>query len=139
MSGKTCDTCGRKKGTLGCSGCFVGGKYWIPRKENKEIQSIEFKRLNGLTPTVESCTMKLIEELGELLQLIGKGQGASGETKLSKAMNYTDMIGEALDVAQAAVTMAYTIADLNEWVLENFKINHDMKLRDKGYLVEVEP
>lgn len=97
------------------------------------MNQISFKKLNGLTPTIESCTLKLIEELGELLQLIGKGQGMSGENAPPALPGR--MIEEAFDVAQSAVTMIYTLADRYSVDVDQFTKYHLEKLEEKGYLL----
>lgn len=99
------------------------------------MSSIEFKKLNGLTPTVESCTMKLLEEVGELMQLIGKGQGKSGESKvLPERFRQERMIQEAFDVAQSAVTMIFALAERHGSDIETWVMSHETKLRERGYL-----
>ena len=100
--------------------------------------TISFHRLNGLNPTVQSCTFKLIEELGEFLQIVGKHSGMSGEKPvISDEVRIRRMIFEALDVAQSAVTMVYALCELNELSPESFVESHERKLRQKGYLQEV--
>ena len=95
--------------------------------------------LNGLTPTTESCTMKVLEEVGELMQKIGKEQRKSGE-ELAYAGRKRDWaidtIREAIDTAQAAITMAYTLCEEHEVDLSAMLIIHSMKMKEKGYLVE---
>lgn len=92
--------------------------------------------LNGLTPTVESCTMKVLEEVGELMQLIGKHSGLNGEKQtMSDEVRIRRTIFEALDVAQSAITMAHTLCELHELTLESFVERHESKLKQKGYLV----
>jgi len=106
-----------------------------------EENSLTFHKLNGLTPTVESCTMKLIEELGELLQLIGKGQGTSGEKiNLEPELEPWEtlesrMLDEAFDVAQSAVTMIFTLCEKMGYSPFLWEQVHENKLRSKGYLV----
>jgi len=94
--------------------------------------------LNGLTPTTESCTMKVLEEVGELMQLIGKGQGKSGE-ELTCAGGKIDWairaIMEAIDTAQSAITMAHTMCEEHNIDLSEMMDIHSMKLAKKGYLV----
>jgi NTP pyrophosphatase (non-canonical NTP hydrolase) len=101
-------------------------------------ESITFKRIDGLTPTVESCTMKLLEEVGELMQLIGKGQGLSGEkiNVSEECQLATRMIEEAFDVAQSAVTMIYILAQKYEKHVPDYCVTHERKLIEKGYLKE---
>ena len=124
---KNCSNCGRgdKCTTVVCQIGFTG---WIPMNER-----MYFTKLNNLTPTVESCTMKLIEELGELLQVIGKNNQASGE---QHSMNTSPerLIGEAFDVAQSAVTMIYTVADKWGIDIEMQQELHEKKLKMRGYL-----
>lgn len=100
----------------------------------KKIMS--FNRLNGLTPNLYSCTKKVFEEIGELMQCLGKNRGESGE--------YTDMdhnkwvhktIGEALDGAQSIVTLIHVLAEENNIDIAGEVAKHEDKLRRKGYLV----
>lgn len=103
--------------------------------KDPEKTGIIFPILNNLTPTIESCTMKLIEELGELMQLIGKGQGKSGETLKKKTDRWAiDTISEALDVAQSAITMFHTLSKeygINSDIMMEI---HEEKLKERGYL-----
>lgn len=100
-------------------------------------QSVTFPILNGLTPTTINCTMKVLEEVGELMQMIGKHSGVSGEKQtMSDEVRIRRTIFEALDVAQSAVTMAHTLCELYELSLESFVERHESKLRQKGYLVD---
>jgi len=100
--------------------------------------SVSMPILNGLKPTIVSCTFKVLEELGELVQLIGKHSGLSGETPIiCEEVRIRRTVLEALDVAQAAITMAHTLCELHELSLESFIESHERKLRQKGYLVEV--
>jgi NTP pyrophosphatase (non-canonical NTP hydrolase) len=97
---------------------------------------ITFPILNNLTPTVESCTMKVLEEVGELMQLIGKGQGRSGENLINIGDTWAVYsISEALDVAQSAITMAHMLCEKYEFDLETMMKRHTNKLKEKGYLV----
>lgn len=128
---KNCGNCKRRNevNDLTCELCLHG------LEDNWEWgELISFQRLNGLTPTVESCTMKLIEELGELLQLIGKGKQASGESNQGLDAGPERLISEAFDVAQSAVTMINTIAgEFGIDVVQQQEM-HERKLREKGYL-----
>jgi NTP pyrophosphatase (non-canonical NTP hydrolase) len=128
-----CDESCKHKGDRGyCFGCRQLDKW----EENK--QSIEFKRINGLTPTVESCTMKLLEEVGELMQLLGKGHRLNGESELTveQQVEKIDMrtVEETLDVAQSAVTMAYVLCDKHGIDISMMMMDHIEKLYDRGYL-----
>ncbi|MDQ7094194.1 MazG nucleotide pyrophosphohydrolase domain-containing protein [Desulfosporosinus sp. PR] len=97
---------------------------------------ISFPKLSGLTPTIESCTMKVLEEVGELMQLIGKGQSKSGESREVVDLIWAvRAIEESLDTAQSAITMAFTLCDVYEINLDKLIDKHEKKLREKGYMV----
>jgi NTP pyrophosphatase (non-canonical NTP hydrolase) len=99
-----------------------------------------FPIINGLTPTAESCTMKVLEEVGELMQLIGKHSGLNGEEQtISDEVRIRRTIFEALDVAQSAITMAHTLCELYKLPLESFVQRHEEKLIKKGYLKDYDP
>ena len=104
-----------------------------------EKRGIVFPILNGLKPTVESCTMKVLEEVGELMQLIGKGQGKSGEssnvTNLIWAIKATE---ESLDTAQSAITLAHTLCKEYGIYMDGMMENHEKKLKEKSYLKDYE-
>jgi len=102
-------------------------------------KGIIFPILDNLTPTIESCTMKMIEELGEFLRIISKGKGLSGEKRWDKTENNLalEMISEAFDVAQSAVTMIHTISNQYGINVDVQRNRHEMKLKERGYLVEV--
>ena len=131
-----CTDCQR----LNCNGTLCLHREWFIPKDD-EVSKDEFislDRLNGLYPTIESCTYKLIEELGELLQSIGKGNQMSGEKPRLKTgeKNPLRLIEEAFDVAQSAVTMIYAIADKFGISVDEQQKLHEEKLIKKGYLVE---
>lgn len=96
---------------------------------------IIFPILNNLTPTVESCTAKVLEEVGELFQLIGKHKGASGEeqTMSPKAWAIRTTL-ESIDVAQSAITLAQTICEDYTLNFDYLMERHEDKLKARGYL-----
>ena len=100
--------------------------------------AIVFPILNNLTPTVESCTMKVLEEVGELMQLLGKGKRMSGETELTveqvEEEIHMSMVMEAFDVAQSAVTMADILCKKHGIDLGMMMMDHKEKLYERGYL-----
>jgi len=102
------------------------------------MDKITFPILNNLTTTVQGCTNKLIEELGELLALIGKGHQQSGESDKTVEQIVEDiemnMVMEAFDVAQSAVTMAHTLCKKHGIDMEMMLRDHRQKLYDRGYL-----
>lgn len=130
----------------GCSTCFYNGtindhcefcsKEYSEWKNGSE--TISFPILNNLTPTVQGCTNKLIEELGELLTLIGKGHQQSGESEQTVEQITEDiemnMVREAFDVAQSAVTMAHTLCSKHGIDMEMMMRDHRNKLYERGYL-----
>ena len=108
-------------------------REWIAN--GRPRTGVTFPILNGLEPTTDSCTMKVLEEVGELMQLIGKGQGKSGEKKLFSDGEWaTNTVAEALDTAQAATTMAHTISKEYGLNLGAMIELHKMKLIERGYL-----
>lgn len=111
----------------------------------RPVTTISFHRLNGLTPTFSSCRDKVYEEIGEVMQLLGKGQRASGERVYPAALgpeqdSYADWVyrvfEEILDSAQSLVTMAFVLADENNIDVPGEIGRHEAKLVAKGYLVE---
>lgn len=127
--------CGNCKET----NCIHYGRKSVCGAWGKELPQtgITFPILNNLTPTEASCTAKVLEEVGELFQLIGKGQSSSGEFQdfpTDKENWAYDVASEALDTAQAAVTMAYTICETYNISLKNMMVDHRQKLIERGYL-----
>lgn len=100
-----------------------------------EFKSISLPRLNNLKPNIESTALKLMEEAGELAQLIGKYRGLNGEDCMMEEQQVIDRIAEELlDVAQVAISMMFVLE-------ENYSINikekvesHVDKLVKKGYI-----
>ncbi len=127
-----CETCGKHE-TPDCSRACTNENPigWIPKPE-----TISFPILNGLTPTISSCTAKVYEEIGELMQLLGKGQRQSGEI-VEQLNNHSEWVRrtveEALDGAQALVTLVCTLLD-EPGDIEIALERHIEKLKTKGYL-----
>jgi len=99
---------------------------------------IVFPVLNNLTPTLESCTAKVLEEVGELFQLIGKGRGLSGESDhtpyLSDKQWAVKTVLESIDVAQSAITLAQTLCEDYTLDFDYLMERHEDKLKVRGYL-----
>lgn len=96
-------------------------------------KTLSLPRLNGLTPTLESTALKLMEEAGELAEAIGKFRALSGE-RLPARRSFYDAIGlELLDVAQTAVTMMFVLEDQGVDV-QSVVRQHIEKLERRGYL-----
>ena len=110
-----------------CNRCLTGERW-----EEKNIESITFKKLNGLTPTEQSCTFKLLEEVGEVMELIGKKSKASGECVGN--FEAGDLIMEHMDVAQSAVTAVMILCKKYGYDLKTVIETHELKLRERGYL-----
>ncbi len=100
-----------------------------------DTKTLSLPKLNQLSPTLESTALKLMEETGELAQVIGKFRGLSGEkVNMDNDTIIWEIARELLDVAQTAVTMMFVME-------EDFGINidsalqaHVAKLERKGYL-----
>lgn len=98
-----------------------------------ETKTISLPRLTGLRPTLESTTLKLMEEAGELAEAIGKLRALSGEP-IPDGRSFYDVIGrELLDVAQTAVTMMFVLEDQGVDVARVMRA-HIEKLVRRGYL-----
>ena len=139
MIDKDCTTCKFEEGfTLPCFDCYGDTWHWELKKVIVETSdSITFPILNNLTPTVHSCTLKMIEEIGELCQLIGKEQRKSGEELCyagRKRYWAIATISEALDTAQASVTMAHTLCKEHDIDMDAMMEAHRYKLKQRGYL-----
>jgi len=133
---KSCDNCKYEHLSmrdLPCREC--GSENKGSKKWESKCPGISFHRLNGLTPTVKSCTLKVLEEIGELMQLLGKGQGASGEAQRETGRSWAVCsVIESIDVAQSAITMAYTLCEEYGIDIDIMIDGHEKKLREKGYL-----
>jgi len=120
-----------------CNGNIcLSGEWFHPKYE----QFVLLPKLNNLTPTLESCTMKVLEETGEVMQLLGKGQRKSGESKDSILViddtEYGILLAcEAMDLAQSAVTMMYETCRRFGIIEEDVIKAHKEKLLAKGYMV----
>ena len=96
---------------------------------------ISFPILNNLTPNLHSCTLKVLEEVGELMQKLGKGQGANGEKVDENRPKWAvETVCEAIDTAQSAITLAHTLCKKYDFDLEELMELHESKLKTKGYL-----
>ncbi|WP_054693576.1 MazG-like family protein [Syntrophomonas palmitatica] len=100
-----------------------------------EMKTISLPRLNQLNPTLESTALKLMEEAGELAQVIGKYRGLSGEkVELDQEMVIRQIACELLDVAQTAVTMMFVMEEQFGVNIESALQEHRSKLERKGYI-----
>jgi len=100
-----------------------------------EAKTLSLPRLNQLTPTLESTALKLMEEAGELAQVIGKFRGLSGEKiDRDEKMVVREITQELLDVAQTAVTMMFVMEEQFGVDLDEALQEHWAKLERKGYL-----
>ena len=101
-----------------------------------ETKTISLPRLNGLTPTLESTALKLMEEAGELAQAIGKLRGMSGErVQYSEPETVESIVNELLDVAQTAVSMMFVMEEKYAVDIQRALEKHIEKLCRKGYIV----
>ncbi|MDN5332282.1 MAG: hypothetical protein PWP45_1507 [Tepidanaerobacteraceae bacterium] len=104
-------------------------------QNQNNFKVISLPKLNGLTPTLESTALKLMEEAGELAQAIGKFRAKSGENiKMDEKEVVDRMARELLDVAQVAVSMMFVLEENYNIDLEEKLKQHIEKLKAKGYL-----
>ncbi len=100
-----------------------------------EQKIIALPKLNGLTPTMESTALKLMEEAGELAQAIGKYRGLNGEPVRQEEKQVIRRITEELlDVAQTAVSMMFVLEEMYQVDIDAAVARHLEKLRSKGYI-----
>jgi NTP pyrophosphatase (non-canonical NTP hydrolase) len=100
-----------------------------------QMKTLSLPRLNLLTPTLESTALKLMEETGELAQVIGKLRGLSGEDIHMDTENINEEIAsELLDVAQTAVTMMFVMEESYGVNIDYMLEKHINKLKRKNYL-----
>lgn len=99
------------------------------------LKTLSLPKLNQLSPTLESTTLKLMEETGELAQVIGKFRGLSGENVvMDDETVISEIARELLDVAQTAVTMMFVMEEQYGVNIEAMLKEHCDKLKRKGYL-----
>jgi NTP pyrophosphatase (non-canonical NTP hydrolase) len=107
----------------------------LENRTSNDFKVISLPKLNGLTPTLESTALKLMEEAGELAQAIGKFQGRSGEKiQMDKQVVIDKMAEELLDVAQVAVSMMFVLEEDYRIDLTKKLKQHIQKLKAKGYI-----
>lgn len=101
-----------------------------------QTKDISLPKLNNLSPTLESTALKLMEEAGELAQVIGKLRGMSGEkAQLDECRIMQLVANELLDVAQTAVSMMFVLEEQYNVDIDVAKKQHLDKLKKKGYLI----
>jgi NTP pyrophosphatase (non-canonical NTP hydrolase) len=102
-----------------------------------KFKSISLPRLNNLKPNIESTAIKLMEEAGELAQLIGKFRGINGEQiEMEEKEVIEKMCEELLDVAQVAVSMMFVLEETYNVDIEEKVQQHIQKLIKKKYITE---
>lgn len=100
-----------------------------------QFKSISLPRLNNLKPNIESTALKLMEEAGELAQLIGKYRGLNGENCKMEEREAIDRISEELlDVAQVAISMMFVLEESYSIDIQEKVNSHIEKLIRKGYI-----
>jgi len=102
-----------------------------------KYKSVSLPRLNNLKPNIESTALKLMEEAGELAQLIGKFRGLNGEAYEMEEKEVIDKISEELlDVAQVAISMMFVLEETYNVDIEEKVNRHIQKLINKKYIKE---
>ena len=100
-----------------------------------EFKSISLPKLNNLKPNIESTALKLMEEAGELAQLIGKYRGLNGEScKMEEKQAVERIAEELLDVAQVAISMMFVLEERYSIDIQKKVNSHIEKLIGKGYI-----
>lgn len=107
----------------------------MEKYQGTEFKSISLPRLNNLKPNIESTALKLMEEAGELAQLIGKYRGLNGEDCTMEEQQVIDRIAEELlDVAQVAISMMFVLEENYSISIKGKVDSHVDKLVKKGYI-----
>lgn len=100
-----------------------------------EYKMISLPKLNNLQPGLESTCLKLMEEAGELAQVIGKFRGLNGEKDVMDQQGLVDKISEELlDVAQVAISMMFVLENEYNINIHDKIDEHIEKLINKGYM-----
>lgn len=100
-----------------------------------EFKMISLPKLNNLQPGLESTCLKLMEEAGELAQVIGKFRGLNGERDVLDEHKLVEKITEELlDVAQVAVSMMFVLEQEYDINIHDKIDEHIEKLIQKGYI-----
>jgi len=103
--------------------------------KNSIFKEISLPKLNNLEPNLESTCLKLMEEAGELAQVIGKFRGLNGEKIDKNSEEIIELIcSELLDVAQVAVSMMFVLEDEYGIDISEKLDAHVKKLMKKGYI-----
>ncbi|MGB3368203.1 MAG: MazG-like family protein [Acidaminobacteraceae bacterium] len=103
--------------------------------EDAIFKKISLPKLNNLKPGLESTCLKLMEEAGELAQVVGKFRGLNGEDVDKGDKEIIDMMcSELLDVAQVAVSMMFVLEDEYGINIDSKVDDHVNKLISKGYI-----
>lgn len=101
----------------------------------QKYKKISLPKLNNLEPNLESTALKLMEEAGELAQVIGKFRGLNGEVVHMETDEIFDKISmELLDVAQVAISMMFVLEDKYSIDIDEKVEHHISKLIEKGYM-----
>jgi len=90
----------------------------------------------SIEPGLTDTFLKISEEAGELVQVIGKRSGMSGETRdiLDDESRGRELSLALLDVAQCCVTLLCIMAKRNNLNVEGLLQKHEEKLREHGYI-----
>jgi len=103
--------------------------------DNAVFKHISLPKLNNLQPGLESTCLKLMEEAGELAQVIGKMRGLNGEAVTMEDNSAIELISkELLDVAQVAASMMFVLEEQYGINIEKKVDEHVEKLIHKGYI-----
>ena len=92
--------------------------------------------LKGITPTLESSVLKLVEEVGEVAERTGKYRGINGErfSLPDASVNKKELTKELVDVIQSVVTILSVLEVPAEEIDKYVKTVHVRKMKKRGYL-----
>jgi hypothetical protein len=92
-------------------------------------------KLKGINPSLESAVLKLVEEVGEVAERVGKYRGINGENfELPDAEeNKHELFKELIDVIQATCTVLNTIKATDADIDYYLRTTHLKKMISRGY------
>lgn len=97
--------------------------------------TIELPILTNIKPSLESAVLKLVEEVGEVAERVGKYRGINGENfALPDAdENKHELFKELIDVLQSTATVLNTLGVTNKDIEYYLKTTHVNKMISRGY------
>lgn len=107
--------------------------------KNEKFRTLNFPKLDLLSPSIESNLFKMTEELGEVCAEVGKHRGLNGETIQVSKEEYevlNAIAKETLDVMQSCSTMLNLLESMYGVDIDSNYKEHVEKLVERKYVSE---